>query len=47
MTMNAFDLGTDVDVTDADLDAMETIEVDGNLDAWMNDMLSGSSTYDY
>lgn len=35
----------DVDVTD--LDAEDGVEVSDDVDAWMNEMLAGPSTYDY
>jgi hypothetical protein len=38
----------DIDVDDADLEAEEGVEVDGDVDAWMTEMLSSpSSSYDY
>lgn len=43
--MTDFDL--DLDVTDADLAAEESIEVSDDLDGWMEAMLSENSTYDY
>ena len=38
----------EIDVDETDLDAEEGVEVDGDVDAWMTEMLSGpSSSYDY
>lgn len=37
----------DVDVDETELDAEEGIEVGDNLDAWMAEMLSGPSRYEY
>ena len=36
----------DVELDENDLDAEEGVEVDGDVDAWMNEMLSGPANND-
>lgn len=37
----------EVDVDETELDAEDGVEVDGDVEAWINDMLSSPSSYDY
>ena len=36
----------DVDVDETDLDAEEGVELEGDVDAWMSEMLAGPSNND-
>ena len=36
----------DVELDETELDAEEGVEVDGDVDAWMNEMLSGPANND-
>lgn len=37
----------DIDVDEADLEAEDGVEMDGDVDAWMAEMLAGPSSYEY